>query len=252
MTEDTKTLNLTGLRGEICDPLRSFGNALIHSLADNLESVTVVGSSLTGDFRAGRSDINTVLVLKSYKFTSVEAIAAMAKTMRKKNLSAPLLMTTEYIDRSRDVFGIELLDLQLIHCTILGGDPFETLEFKKSDVRLQCERELKAILIRMRQGYVAAAGNSKLVRDILISACRSLVPLLRAMLWLKDKDRPRTAEALLAKAASEFSVNLDCVTGVRKWAHQRRRPNHDEMAAAFEAVYNAVEKLAHVVDQLEV
>ena len=98
-------------------------------------------------------------------------------------------MTPAYIDRSRDVFGIELLDFQLCHHTVLGDDPFAALSFAKVDVRLQCERELKASLIRLRQGYLAAGGNVLLVRDVLIAAVKALAPLLRAMLWLTDRER---------------------------------------------------------------
>ncbi len=184
-----RELRLEGLRQQICEAVRGFAERLGAVLGDNLRSVTVVGSSLTDDFVAGESDINTVIVLEQQRPDSLRAIAGMAKSMSKRRLAAPLLMTADYIERSRDVFGIEFLDLQLTHKTILGADPFEKLTFGKGDVRLQCERELKATLIRLRQGYIASAGNRKLVRDILASAAGGLVPLLRAMLWLRGIDR---------------------------------------------------------------
>ena len=60
---------------------------------------------------------------------------------------------------------------------------------RRQNVRLQCERELKAMLVRLRQGYIAAAGDQRMVRDILISTAKGLTPLLRAMLWI-DGCRP--------------------------------------------------------------
>lgn len=251
MAENNNNLKLDSLREEIRHPVKAFVEKLIAELGDNLQSITIVGSSLTEDFNTGQSDINTVLVLSKQTLDSLNTLAGMAKSMRKRKLSAPLLMTPTYIERSRDVFGIELLDLQLTHQTILGDDPFEKLTFAKRDVRLQCERELKAALIRLRQGYIAAAANKKLVRDILASTAGGLVPLLRAMLWLKDIDRPRRAEPVLTKSAAEFSIKVESLIEARKWRHKKARLKNEKIATTFESIYSAVEQLALIVDKLE-
>ena len=129
---------------------------------------------------------------------------------------------------------------------------FAALTFDKKDVRLQCERELKAMLIRLRQGYIAAAANKKLVRDILISTARGLAPLLRAMLWLKDRDRPPGSKATFAKAAEEFSIKTDSLATPGKWRRDKTRLNETQMQSAFESIYATVEQLAGIVDELEV
>ena len=252
MAENKNELKLDALREGIRDSVKVFAEKLIAELADNLQSITVVGSSLTDDFALGQSDINTVVVLGRQSPDSLKTIAGMAKTMSKKKISAPLLMTESYIERSRDVFGIEFLDFQLTHETIFGSDPLEKLTFAKADVRLQCERELKATLIRLRQGYIAAAANKKLVRDILASAAGGLVPLLRAMLWLKDTDRPRRIAPVFEKAAEQFSIKTDSLIVARKWRHKKARLGESEVKTAFESIYTAVEQLALIVDKLEV
>ena len=252
MTEDNKGLRLESVPEQIREPLRLYAEKLTAGLGDNLHSITVVGSSLTEDFKPGQSDINTVLVLGKQTLASLNTIASLAKPMRKKKISAPVLMTPSYIEWSRDVFGVEFLDFQRTHRTILGTDPFEPLSFDKKDVRLQCERELKAMLIRLRQGYIAAAANRRLVRDILISTAKGLAPLLRAMLWLKDAERPDGAEPTFSKAASVFSVNMDSLLTVGKWRHEKVRLSETEMENTFESVYATVDQLALVVDKLEV
>ena len=243
---------LDALRVQIHDSVKAFAEKLITELGDNLQSITVVGSSLTEDFKPGQSDINTVVVLGRGALASIKPIASLAKPMSRKKISPPLLMTSSYIERSRDVFGVEFLDFQLTHETIFGKDPFESLSFVKKDVRLQCERELKAMLIRLRQGYIAAAANKKLVRDILISTAKGMAPLLRAMLWLKDIDRPARAEPTFNKAADEFSINMDSLITARKWQYEKVRLSETEIEGAFESVYATVEQLALIVDKLEV
>jgi hypothetical protein len=252
MTQSNTTLKLDALDVRIRDAMNSFAQAVSAALSDNLQSITVVGSSLTEDFRPGHSDINTVLVLGRQTVDSLNAVAAMAKPMRRRKLSPPLLMTSSYIERSRDVFGVEFLDFQLTHQTIRGDDPFAPLTFEKKDVRLQCERELKAILIRLRQGYIAAAANKRLVRDILISTAKGLAPLLRAMLWLNGVDRPSRTEPTFSKAADEFSFSADSLTIAAEWRHEKTRLSTVEMENAFASVYSTVERLADIVDKLEV
>ena len=247
-----RELKLDALHVQVCDSVKAFAEKLLTDLGDNLQSITVVGSSLTEDFKPGQSDINTVLVLGRHTLDSINAVAWLAKPMNRKKISAPLLMTPSYIERSNDVFGVEFLDLQLTHQTILGDDPFVSLTFDKKDIRLQCERELKAMLIRLRQGYIAAAANKKLVRDILISTAKGLAPLLRAMLWLKDIDRVAGAEPTFSKAADEFSLNMDSLTTAGNWRHQKIRLSESEIENIFESIYSTVEKLAGIVDNLEV
>jgi len=244
MAENKTKLKLDALPEQIRDNMKSFADKLTAELGENLQSITVVGSGLTGDFRPGQSDINTVLVLRRQTLASLNAIATLARPMRKKRISPPLLMTESYIEQSRDVFGVEFLDFQLTHRTFLGDDPFAALTFDKKDVRLQCERELKAMLIRLRQGYIAAAANKKLVQDVLISTAKGLMPLVRAMLWLKDIDRPTKAEPTLLEAVEQFLINKDSLITTRKWQHQKVRLSKFELESAFESIYATVEQLA--------
>ena len=260
MTQDTNVSNvatrirlkLDALPVPIHETVQFFSERLSESLGDKLLSITVVGSSLTPDFKPGQSDINTVLVLGKQTLGALNAVASLARPMSKKKISPPLLMTPSYIERSSDVFGVEFLDFQLIHVTIRGEDPFAPLTFEKKDVRLQCERELKATLIRLRQGYIAAAANRRLVRDILISTAKALAPLLRAMLWLKDIERAGETKSTLNKAASAFSIKTDSLMTAGQWRHQKIRLSEAEMETTFESVYSTVDELTELVDKLEV
>ena len=252
MTQSNTNLKLDALDVRIRDVMNTFAQKLLAMLGDSLKSITVVGSSLSEDFKPGHSDINTVLVLGRQTVDSLNAVASLAKPMSRRKLSPPLLMTSSYIEQSRDVFGVEFLDFQLTHLTLFGDDPFAPLTFEKKGVRLQCERELKAMLIRLRQGYIAAAANKRLVRDILISTAKGMAPLLRAMLWLKDVKRPSRTEPTFSKAADEFSFSTDSLTTAVKWRHEKIHLSTVEMENAFASVYSTVERLADIVDKLEV
>lgn len=252
MPAQQANLALDGLKSEIQPALKALADQLNTGLGGNLQSITVIGSALTGDYVSGKSDINTVVVLKTLELDALNAVRNMAKPMAKRKVSAPLLMTAQYIQRSLDVFGVEFLQFQLVHKTIYGEDPFANLSIAKEDVRLQCERELKASLIRLRQGYIAAAGRKNLVRDVLASTAKNLVPLLQAMLWLKGSERPAEAQSVLQKSAQEFSIAAEMLVAACKWRYEKPRLAEDELENAFESIYSTIDQLAAMADKLEV
>jgi hypothetical protein len=249
---EQKILKVDGLREDIRESVKTFGEKLAQDIGDNLQSLSVVGSSLTGDFRPGKSDINTVLVVHEQNVDLLNILAGLGKAMGRKRIKAPILMTPDYIEQSRDVFGIEFLDFQLIHNTIYGPDPFEEMTFEKQHIRLQCERELKATLIRLRQGYIAAVNQAKMIRLLLISTAGALVPILRAMLWLKDLERPRESKGVFDSSAEAFSIEPEILIKTRQWRDQKSRTEKDQIINAFGSIYKTVEKLADFVDKLEV
>jgi len=249
---EQKILKVHGLREDIREPVEAFGRKLSEDIGDNLRSLSLVGSSLTDDFRPGKSDINTVLVVGELNIDLLNVLAGLGKAMGKKRIKAPILMTPAYIEQSRDVFGIEFLDFQLIHQTILGPDPFEEMAFEKQHVRLQCERELKATLIRLRQGYIAAVNQTKMIQLLVASTASGLVPMLRSMLWLKGQERPRESKGVFERSAEVFSIEPGTLIKARQWRDKKGLAEKDEIISAFSSIYKTVEQLAELVDKLEV
>jgi hypothetical protein len=92
-----------------------------------------------------------------------------------------------------------------------------------------------------------------MVRDILGSAANSLVPLLRAMLWLKNLEVPKRAEYVLSEAGQAFLMDSDSIIEkARKWRHYKVSLSAEELSTSFEEIYEIVDKLAVIVDKLEV
>ncbi len=251
MTDTHHALRLNGIRETVRGPLKLLVDYLHTGLHDNVRSVTVVGSSLTEDFKPGVSDINSVVVLDRHSMPALTFVASLARPLRRQGLAAPLLVTPSYIERSRDVFGVEFLDFQLVHETIFGEDPFASLTFEKANVRPQCEREFKAMLIKMQQGYLTAGSDPRVLREEVIAAAKQLAPLLRAMLWMKDIERPKTMAASLRQASEQFNVELDAAIEADRWRQQKRRLTAAEAEAGFEDVFAAVETLSQIIDDFE-
>ena len=243
-------LKCDAVHQEAQSAVKFLAKQLTTDLGDNLESLTVVGSSLTGDFHPKKSDINTVAVVGKRDQALLRKLAGYGSRMGRLRLQAPLLMTKEYIEQSLDVFGMEFLDFQLNHSTIYGSDPFTDLKFKKEDVRLQCERELKSALIKLRQGYIRAMGKTKIVGQLMIGCIGELLPLWRAELWLTDTDRPKEAQATLETAAEKFSFKTQ---GLKELLEVKKEHSHlpaERVEGLFEELYELVDQMAARVNQI--
>jgi predicted nucleotidyltransferase len=94
-------LNLDTLKPAVARKIRPFFTEVLQTYGANIHSVHVVGSALTGDYREGTSDINSIFVLTEMDLKFLEVLAPRGKKYRKEQVAAPLIMTPEYITKSR-------------------------------------------------------------------------------------------------------------------------------------------------------
>lgn len=245
-------MNLNELPPQAQNPVKLLVETLSTRLGDNLLSLTLVGSVLSEDYCPQRSDINSVLVVRQNNWEILDFLAEIGPKMGRQKLAAPLLMWPEYIRRSCDVFAVEWLDYQWRHRTVVGDDPFAELRFDKPDVRVQCEREYKSALVRLRQGYISSVRKPALVAQLLSAAARELLPYLRATLWLTDTERPSTAERTFAHLANVTGISMGALAQRYAQRYDTKRPAAELIQDVFGQVCEAIESLADYVDKLEV
>jgi hypothetical protein len=231
----------------------TLADRLLGDLGDNLRSLSVVGSALTPDFHDRKSDINTVLVVGRRSQQVLRLLAEYQKTWAgRARLAAPFLWTEEYLLDSLDVFAVGMLDFQFNHDTVLGEDPFASLTFYRPYVRLQCERELKQLLVDLRQGYVRAAGDLRRVGRLLMDSVNTLLPLMRAILWLEGTERSPEASKTISVTARRFGLNVTAFEEPLRLRDDRATPQGQGVDAMFENVYRVIDYLSRQVDRMEV
>jgi hypothetical protein len=216
----------------------------------SLHSLHLVGSAVTPDWSAGRSDINTLLVLREMRLPVLEAIAPLGRRFKGSGIAPPLVMDVGYVSASLDVFPMEFLEMRLIHETVLGEDLLAGIAIDRGDLRRQCEREVKSRLIGLRQGYLRALGEPKAIAEALARFLSGYQPLARAILVLLGREPPlKRAEAFAALAAAVgpeaavFGEMLEVREG-------RAKPDAPRVRDLFERCHRATERLGRVVDGL--
>jgi hypothetical protein len=216
----------------------------------NVESVILFGSAVAGDFHDGLSNLNLLCVLRDGSFSALQALTPAAKWWDKQKQPPPLCMTKQELERSTDVFTIELLDMQQHHRVLFGADVLTGLQIPMDLHRVQVEYELREKLILLRQHVLVASDNESRLWDLLLRSAPSFTTLFRhALIAFGDSTRSArrdAVEALAKRVGFDTSAMLQ-VLDVRERKLDRKKIEIRDLVARYLAT---VEKVTDAVDKL--
>jgi hypothetical protein len=216
----------------------------------NLLAAILYGSAAAGDYIADYSDVNLLCVLRETSFSAIAGLAPVMEWWGKQKHRVPLLMGAEEMRRSADLFSIEFLDMRRHYRVLWGEDVLKTLEIPMRLHRAQLEYELSEKTILLRQGLLAAAGNTEAKWDLLLRSLPTFGTLFRHTLIAMGEagtGSKREAVALLADKlgvdGSVFGELLD----IREHREQRKTAKVDDV---FSRYLKLVEQVTAAVDKM--
>jgi hypothetical protein len=181
--------------------INEFISRLRSACGDNLQSVILYGSAANGEFHPEFSNVNLLCILRESSFAVLTAMAPPVKWWARQKHHAPLVLTREELERSTDVFSIELLDMQQRHRVLFGDDVLSGLHIPMHLHRVQLEYELREKLILLR-ARLLAAGNKKQLWELLLGSLSTFTTLFRhGLIALGDTPPKAKRDAVLALAA---------------------------------------------------
>jgi predicted nucleotidyltransferase len=166
----------------------------------NLVSVIVYGSAASKDFRRDYSDINVLVVVNKLPLEGLKALIPAMTWWLERGHPPLVLFTREEIERSADVFSIELYDMKQRHRVLEGEDLLANLTIPMSLHRVQLEHELRTSLLRLRQGYIAAPQENA-VLHLMLQSITSFGTLFRHVLVALGQDPPPHRREVTVKLA---------------------------------------------------
>ena len=214
----------------------------------NVESVILFGSAVSGDFHPGLSNFNLLCILASSSFAALQALAPAAKWWDKQKQPPPLCMTRQELERSTDVFTIELLDIKQHHRILYGADVLSGLQIPMDLHRVQVEYELREKLMLLRQHVMMADGNDSRLWDLLLHSAPSFSTLFRhALIALDDSSTTGRRESLeaLSKRFGFDTAPLLNVLDAREKKMDRSKWDVRDLAARYMTM---VEQVTNAVD----
>lgn len=163
---------------------------LSDAVGDELVSVVLYGAAVHGDTYREVSQINLMIVCSNLAPETLTRLGGPVHWWLRAGQPWPRLFSPELIRDSVDIYPIEFLDITRHHRVLLGRDALSGVEVDVALLRLQCERELREKLMRLREGYVDARGSARALRRLLAASFASFAPVWRGCLQLLGEAVP--------------------------------------------------------------
>ncbi len=227
--------------------LQSFTQELKDIYPEELTSLILYGSAASGEFIDKHSNLNLLAVLEN---TDLETIKKSAKLIRKFRMINTLFLTEEYIANSIDIFPIEFMDMQENYFMLYGKDILKGVKIDICNLRFQCEQELKAKLIKLKQAYLLLNNNMPALYRLLIMSFTSVLHISRNVLRLKGVKPPYLKQDVLKSLASEFKIDMHVWKEILAAKNKQIKFTGREIEQLFISFVKGLELLVALVDKL--
>lgn len=214
-----------------------------------LRSVILYGSAVAGDHVGKRSDYNVLVVTERLGLDELKALSGPAVEWVRKGNPPPLLFTLDRLQKSADVFPIELLDIQDCHRILAGENVLQEIRVERENLRLQLERELKSNLIRLRERYLLVASHPRRVVELLVESLSSFLVLFRAALRLYQPQVPQVKLEALAQLSHHLHFDLQVFRTVEEIKEGKKKPREVDADLLFERYLHNIETMTDAIDQ---
>jgi hypothetical protein len=213
-------------------------------------AVYLYGSALTPRFDT-TSDVNLLIVAGELSQARLDALARVIaqRSAAGGRRVTPLALTDEQIKGSVDVFPLEFHDLAARRALLWGQDVLGGLRVGDAHLRHQCESELRAKLVGLRQAYILGGGSAELAGRLLVRAAGGTAAAYRGLLALRGiATPPEEAGALADAVAHQYGVDAAGLSA--PFAAHRDPPAGEQALRQFAAYASALEALIVAVDTL--
>jgi predicted nucleotidyltransferase len=230
--------------------ISEFVERLKQAAGANLESVVLYGSAVTGDYDPDYSNVNLLAILKDTSLANLLALAPVVESWVNQKRHAPLLITRDELERSADVFAIELMDMKQQHRVLFGPDLIAPLKIPMQLHRAQLEYELREKLILLRQRMMIAAKDEKRTWELMLRSLPAFTTLFRHALIAQGSSAPATKRESVKILAGNLGFDaspFEHLLDIREHRADPKKFRVQEIAARYLA---AVEQVTGAVDRM--
>jgi hypothetical protein len=220
-------------------------------LRERLKSVMLYGSAAAGDFVAGESNYNLLVIVEPLGVTELKALGHPLAVWEREGHVQPMLFTPQQLLSSLDAFPIEMLDIQQSRRTLFGSDLLQGARIEAVDLRRAVERELTGKLLALRGKYAVVGEDARAVQDLMSSSLSTILVLFRAALRLYQSEVPDTK--LDAMRALSRHIQFDTRPFERLYEMKQRQASGGRGAAdvSFAAYLGVIESVAAAINQFQ-
>jgi hypothetical protein len=231
--------------------LSEFMEKLQKQAGENLAGVILYGGMALGRYRADRSDINIVLLLKDVSIEKLKEISEVIRWGFSEICIEPMIMTPGEVRKSADVFPIKFLHIKKHHVVLYGEDPFADLAVPRQYLRLRVEQELRNSALRTRRAFITFEKDPSKLADIAANVLPALAVDLETLLDLKGCQLPAETsfEAIAAASAKEFQLDAESLLKFASYRENKIRGK--DALSAYSGFLSSIARAAEIADEME-
>ena len=230
--------------------INEFVERLKNAAGTNLESILLYGSAASDEFHAEYSDVNVLCIVRELSASALQSLAPAVNWWTRSKHPAPLIFTWEELNRSADVFPIEMLDMQRRHRVLHGGDVLKSVKVPLDLHCVQLEHDLRTKLLMLRQPYLSADGDNKKVMHLMLGSISSFITLFRHAQIAMGEQPPEPKRKVVELLAEKLRFDPGPFFDLLDVREHHLKPDMTVAQETFSRYLRAVEAVIRAVDSL--
>src|ERR1700694_4466393 len=230
--------------------ISEFVDRLRTAAGTNLESIILYGSAVSEEFHAEYSDVNVLCIVRELSAPALRALAPAVNWWTQSKHPAPLIFTLDELNRSADVFTIELLDMQRRHRVLHGADVLKSVKVPLDLHPVQVKRNLRTKLLLLRQHYLSAASDNKKILHLMLGSVSSFITLFRHAQIAMGEQPPEPKRKVVELLAEKLRFDPGPFFDLLDIREHHLKPKTGDAQDAFSRYLRAIEAVIRAVDAL--
>lgn len=163
------------------------------AFGDNLVSAFIHGDCLMEGYSALEFPWTVSFILKSNSVEDMLPLQKLTAKAKRENIVFNHVFSRFEIKSSQDVFPLEFLHIKSKNVTICGETPLADFSPNLAELRIECERELRGLLVHLRRAFLYIKEDRH-PHGIYVRSQPTLLPLLYGVYYLATGNYPENHE----------------------------------------------------------
>lgn len=228
--------------------LDKFVEELKNTLGENLLSVIAFGSQ--ANVEDAKSNLNLMIVTNELTAENLYDISKPVKKWVKGKNPIPVIMNRDEWYSSFDVYAIEYADIKENYRIIYGVDLIPTISINKYFLRLQCESELKSLLLKYKNNFLMNVKSDREMKKLLNNVIKTLLVIFRSVLRLHDSAVPYRAVDIIEFASNYLSFNKIVMSKIAKVRYENEDYTKQELLFIEAELVKDIQNILKQVDAM--
>lgn len=223
---------------------------LNNTFKERLSSVILYGSCAADQCDNNYSDINVIVLIEHLSAKDLKHADKLINEWAKTKNPLPLFMDKEEWLNSTDIYPIEYSDIKDRFKILHGEDVVSPIVIESKNLRLQCELEVKNLLIKLRQAYLASSSDNRAIEALIKNSSKSFIAIFRAILRLTHTTVPNSHDEVVDMLSEKIKIDKEVFIKILEYRKNSKVLKRDEFEDTIQKLIDSTNQILKDVDKL--